>query len=322
MKVFITGGSGFVGGHAIERLAREHEVFALARSSSSEAKVRGYGATPVRGDLDTVSADLLRGMAAVVHAAAFVEEWGTRADFWSANVDGTQRMLDAARAAGVSRFIHIGTEAAVFDGRDLVHIDETYPYPAEQKYLYSETKAEAERRVLAANTPTLATLSLRPRLVWGPRDTSVLPAILQKARDGSFAWIDGGRHDTSTVYVGNLAEAIACALTRGRGGEAYFIADDGVRTYREFFTAATRAHGVTLTDKEIPRAVARTAARAVEAIWRTFNVKKTPPITRFAADMMSATVTVNTRKARDELGYRPVFTVDEGLAKMRESSQS
>lgn len=86
---------------------------------------------------------MLRGMDVVVHAAAYAEEWGTRAQFWEANVDGTQKTLDAARRAGVARFVHIGTEAAVFDGHDLVNIDETREYPAVQKYLYSETKAEA-----------------------------------------------------------------------------------------------------------------------------------------------------------------------------------
>src|SRR5262245_50511828 len=119
MKVFVTGGSGFVGGHVIEQLsARGHQVAALARSSASEAKVCGYGASAVRGDLDDVSTDAMRGFDAIVHCAAHAQASGRREEFWRINVEGTARVLDAARAAGVKRFVHVGTEAAFFVGED------------------------------------------------------------------------------------------------------------------------------------------------------------------------------------------------------------
>ena len=147
MKIFVTGGSGFVGGHLIEALARGgHTLLALARSERAAETVRAYGATPVRGELGAVSAAMLGGAEVVVHAAAFVEEWGTREQFWQGNVEGTTRMLAAAKTGGVRRFLHVGTEAALFDGHDLVDVDESAPYPARQRYLYSETKAEAERK--------------------------------------------------------------------------------------------------------------------------------------------------------------------------------
>ncbi len=316
MRVFITGGSGFVGGHVIERLSPRHEVRAMARSDRSAATVRGYGATPVRCDLDAVEPEHLAGVDAVVHCAAYVEEWGTRDDFWKGNVEGTTRMLDVARRAGVGRFIHIGTEAALFDGHDLVDIDETFPYPTRQRYLYSETKAEAERRVLAANRDGFTTISLRPRLVWGPRDTSVLPAVLRMAREGAWAWLDGGRQRTSTVHVSNVALAVELALSAGRGGQAYFIADDGTRTMREFLGALTTTQGVTLSDRSMPGAIARPLARAIEGTWRALGIRKAPPMTAFAIAMMSRTVTVKTDKARADLGYAPAVSVADGLAAM------
>ncbi len=316
MRVFITGGSGFVGGHVIERLSPRHEVRAMARSDRSAATVRGYGATPVRCDLDAVEPEHLAGVDAVVHCAAYVEEWGTRDDFWKGNVEGTTRMLDVARRAGVGRFVHIGTEAALFDGHDLVDIDETFPYPTRQRYLYSETKAEAERRVLAANRDGFTTISLRPRLVWGPRDTSVLPAVLRMAREGAWAWLDGGRQRTSTVHVSNVALAVELALSAGRGGQAYFIADDGTRTMREFLGALTTTQGVTLSDRSMPGAIARPLARAIEGTWRALGIRKAPPMTAFAIAMMSRTVTVKTDKARADLGYAPAVSVADGLAAM------
>ena len=316
MRIFVTGASGFVGGHFAETLSKHHEILALARSEKSAEAVRRFGARPVRGELGAVRPDDLRGVDAIVHAAAFVEEWGTRAQFWEANVIGTTQLLEVAREAGVKRFVHVGTEAAIFDGRDLVGVDEAHPYPARQKYLYSETKAEAERRVLAADGPAMTTISVRPRLVWGPRDASVLPAVLHMAEAGSFAWIDGGAQRTSTTHVANLVEALSLALTKGRGGEAYFVADDGERTMRDFLAALARTQGVDLGSRSAPAFVLRPAARVIEGIWRALRVARRPPMTRFAIDMMSSTVTVRTEKARAELGYRPVISVEDGLRDM------
>lgn len=318
MRVFVTGGSGFVGGHVIEHLvAAKHEVVALARSDASSNVVRGFGATAVKGDLGSVDAALLAGCDAVIHAAAFVEEWGTRAQFEEGNVAGTQRVLDAAKAAGVRRFVFVGTEAALFNGADLNDVDETTPYATPQRFLYSETKAEAERRVLAANSAGFTTLSIRPRLVWGPRDSSVLPAVLRMARSGRWRWLDGGGQRTSTTHVHNLAHALLLALTHGRGGEAYFVADDGTRTMREFLTAQCEAHGVKLPDATIASRVARPLSMLVEGWWTLFDLTSPPPMTRFAVFMMSSSVTVKTDKARRELGYAPVINVESGLHALR-----
>lgn len=317
MKIFVTGGSGFVGGHLIERLARAHEVLAMARSERSASIVEGYGAKAVEADLNGVRAEDLAGCDIVVHAAAFVEEWGTRDEFWQGNVEGTTRMLDAASAAKVKRFVFVGTEAALFDGHDLVNVDERHPYPEKQRYLYSETKAEAERRVIARNSEHFLTISIRPRLVWGPRDSTILPSIVKMARAGGWAWLDRGRSETSTTHVVNLAHAIELALTNGRGGEAYFVADEGTRTLREFLTALAETEGVTLPDRNLPGRVARPLAGAVEGLWRVLRIRKPPPMTGFAIAMMSRTVTVDTTKAKRELGYEPIVDVATGLHQLR-----
>ena len=315
MKLFVTGGSGFVGGHFIERaVAAGHHVRAMARTAAAADVVRSYGAEAVVASLDDVSKGHVRGSDAVIHAAAHVSEWGTREQFWHGNVTGTERMLEAARAGGVRRFIHVGTEAALFVGADLLRIDESQPYPTRHRYLYSETKAVAEQRVLAANAPGFLTVSIRPRLVWGPRDTSVLPALARMAAQGSFAWVGGGVKLTSTTHVENLAQALLLALTRGSG--AYFVVDDGQRSIRSVLSAFAAATGVELPARSIPAAAARLLARIVEGSFRLFRVRRAPPMTRFAIDMLSSEVTLDDSKARRELGYQPTVSFDEGLARL------
>src|SRR3954467_750313 len=152
MRFFLTGGSGFVGGAFISRARRlGHSVAALARSERSAATVRSLGADPVRGDLDDVPA-MARGMGgcdAVVHAAASTKEWAPYAEFQAANVGGTERVLRAARDAGVRRLVHVSTEAVLLDGKPLVQVDETRPIPARVIGNYPRTKALAEQRALA-----------------------------------------------------------------------------------------------------------------------------------------------------------------------------
>ena len=313
MRVFVTGGSGFVGGHVIERLAKRHEVLALARSEASAKAVSGFGAKSVDGELGQVKADALAGVDVIVHSAAWVKSFGTREQFWAGNVEGTQQLLDVARRAGVKRFVHIGTEAALFTGQSLVDVDESRPLPTRHRYLYSETKAEAERRVRAANTADFTTLVLRPRLVWGPRDGTVVPEVRDAVNSGVFAWIGGGQQRTSTCFVHNLALAVELALTRGRGGEAYFIADDETHVTRDFVTALLGAVGVTMPDRSIPAWLARPLASFVDTSFSVLRPGRKAPMSAFGVHMLASEMTVSTRKAREELGYQPEVSFSVGL---------
>jgi nucleoside-diphosphate-sugar epimerase len=318
MKIFITGASGFIGGAIASQLSQSHQVLGMARSDHSAQKIRALGATPVLCSLDDIAPNHLAGVEVVIHCAAFVEPWGTRAEFADANVAGTQRVLAAARDAGVARFIHIGTEAALFRGQDMTDIDETYPYPDRTPFLYSETKRDAEKLVLAANEDgQFTTLSIRPRLVWGPGDTTILPNVVEMVDRGAFRWIDGGRLLTSSTHIANLVAGVELALTRGRGAEAYFITDGPPHTMRDFLSRLLATAGRDPGSKSVPAWLLRTAAWSIETLWKTFGIRKKPPVTRFSAAIMSRNCTIRIDKAEKELGYRPVITVDEGMKELQ-----
>ena len=321
MKILVTGASGFVGGHVVTALLAEHEVLGLARSDASAAVVRELGAEPLAGSLGAVDPEDLRGVHAIVHSAALVDDWGPHEAYVQANVEGTRQLLAAAQAAGVRHFVHIGTEAACFVGEDLVDIDETAPLRPDSPYSYSATKARAEQLVLAADRPLFRTVSLRPRIVWGPKDRTVLPTVLRILDDGGFWWTDGGRALTSTCHIDNLVAAVLTALDRPDvGGEAFFIADEGTITHRAFLTALVATAGRELPGRSMPCWLLRGVASLLAWTWRRLGRVAAPPVTPIAAGMLSRTITVRTDRARERLGWRPVVDRDTGLAALRSQS--
>ncbi|MCE9524070.1 MAG: NAD-dependent epimerase/dehydratase family protein [Alphaproteobacteria bacterium] len=321
MKLFITGASGFVGGAYVKAHAKDHEILAMSRSEKSDAAIKTLGATPVRSALGDVKPEHLAGVEAIVHCAAYVEEWGPWADYWRVNVDGTKQLLAVAKAAGVKRFIHIGTEAALFHGQHMRNIDETYPLSLNSPFPYSRTKAHAELAVREANDARggFTTIVVRPRFVWGPGDQTILPVVREMVAKGQFAWIGGGRNKTSTTYIGNLVHAMDLALTKGHGGEAYFVLDGEAVVFRDFMTKMMQAGGVTPGTRAVPGWIVRTIAYVGETAWRTFNWKGKPPLTRFTANIMSRDCILNDAKARREMSYAPTFTMEQGLKALADS---
>jgi nucleoside-diphosphate-sugar epimerase len=324
-RVFVTGGSGFVGRRLIRRLTDGGlEVRALARSESSAQVVADDGAEPVRGDLsdDEALRSGMSGCGLVVHAASKVDEWGAKEAFAETNIRGTERVLEAARDSGVERLVHLGTEAVCATGDPLVDIDESAPYAEFPVSLYAWSKKEAEQVVLAADSDGLEVVVVRPRFVWGAGDRSLLPGVVEAVEDGRFAWLDGGRYRTSTCHVDNAVEGVVRAADRGEPGEVYFVTDGDPVEYRSFVTELLATREVAPPDREMPRWIARSAAVVGEGVWRLFRLDGHPPVTRTATDLLGVEVTIDDGKARRELGYVPVTTRDEGREEMRDEESA
>lgn len=322
-SAFVTGGSGFIGGRLLSRLAAGGaRVRALARSERSAAAVEALGAEPVRGDLSdpaTLAAGA-RGCDVAFHLAAHLGQWGTREEFERDNVTGTENALAACREAAVPRFVHCGTEAALIAGEPLVGIDETAPLRPDSKALYSATKARAERAVRAASNADLETVVVRPRLVWGPGDTTLLPEIVAAVEAGRFAWIGGGGHLTETTHVENVVEGLLLGAERGAPGEAYFVTDGEPVVFREFVSALLETQEVEPPTRSLPAPVAAALAATFETLWRALPLPGEPPLTRLAVWLSSQECTIEIAKARRELGYEPMISRAEGLAAMREAA--
>ncbi|MGZ4267781.1 MAG: NAD-dependent epimerase/dehydratase family protein [Solirubrobacteraceae bacterium] len=317
---FVTGGSGFIGGALVRRLVGEGwTVRALARSDASARAVEQAGARPVRGELaDPASMTAgAEGAEVCFHAAAHLGDWGRREDFVAGNVQGTRNVIAAARRAGVRRLVHVGTEAAVLAGEPMVMIDERQRLRPDSPALYSATKAQAEEDVLAAARDGLETVVIRPRFVWGRGDTTLLPALSDMVRSGRFAWIGGGRHRTSTTHVDNAVEGLLLGAERGVSGAAYFVTDGTPVVFRDFVSRLLATQGLDPPSRSIPRPVAHALAVAGETAWGALPLPGRPPLTRFAYWVSALETTIDISRARAELGYAPVTTIEDGLAEMR-----
>ena len=292
---------------------------ALARSERAAERVREFGAEPVSGDLD--NRDALRagaeGCEFAFHAAAKVEDWGDPADFERLNVRGTQNVIDACRNAGVRRFVHVGTEAALMVGQPLINVDESAPLRPDSAALYSSSKAKAEQLVRAANGDGLETVVVRPRFVWGRGDTTLLPQIIEMVRSGRFRWVGGGGQLTATTHIDNTVEGLWLGATKAPAGSVYFVTDGEPVVFREFLTKMLATQGVTIPDKSVPLGVAKAAAASAERIWRLLKRPGSPPFTRFAVWVSSQECTIDISRAERELGYRPVISRETGFAELR-----
>jgi nucleoside-diphosphate-sugar epimerase len=318
-RIFLTGGSGYVGRNLIRHfVARGVGVTALVRSDASATTVRALGAVPFHGDI--FDATLTAGMAgcdALIHAAADTDHGPATERQRCINEEGTRAVLDAAQASGITRVIHLSTESVLATGRPLVNVDESMPMPARPAGGYSRTKAAAERIALAANGPDFSVVVLRPRFVWGRDDTTALPALMEAVRSGKFAWISGGNYLTSTTHIANLCHAVELALDGGRGGEVYFISDGEPLPFRTVVSALIETQGLDVPDKTVPRFVVRTVAAIGDMLATVSGGRLVPSFTLQAYATSAVEVSFDISKSRHELGYTPVISREEGLAELR-----
>ncbi|MFT4251829.1 MAG: NAD-dependent epimerase/dehydratase family protein [Caulobacter sp.] len=322
-RLFLTGAAGYVGRNLARRFLGDGvEVVALVRSSEAADRLRAMGAAPVVGDiLDPGIGRAMAGCDALVHAAADTDHGYGGAAQMRTNAQGTETVLRAARSAGVRRVVHLSTESVLSDGRPLRKVDETRPYPARPAGSYSRSKIAAEKVALSMSDEAFAVVVVRPRFVWGRDDTTALPMLVDAARSGRLAWIDGGGYMTSTTHIDNLCHGVDLALRAGRGGEVYFLSDGEPVAFRSFVSALLETQGQTPPDKTVPRGLVRAVAGVGDLIGAVTSGRGSGPLTLQGFAASAVEVTLDIGKARRELGYAPVVSAAEGLAELAASAR-
>jgi len=317
MQTLVTGGTGFLGGHLVERLVRRGDkVRVLVRPTSDLSLLRSLGVELATGDItDAASVKIAAsGVDVAFHAAALASDYGPAAKFRKMNVEGTQNVIDACQDERVPRLVHVSTQSVVFAFDDHLGTDETYPIPARHRDHYSATKAEAERRVLAAHRGSLFTTAIRPHVIWGPRDTSVLPRIEALARRNQLILVGDGSQKVSLSYVDNVVDALLLGAERdGAGGEAFFIVDREPVEMRHFIGRLCTAVGAPPPRGTVPYGLAFAAGTVLEGIWKLIGRETPPPISRYGVAVLGKNMVFKWEKARRLLGYQPVVDFEEGM---------
>lgn len=324
MKALVTGGGGFLGG-AIVKLLLARGVAVRSLSRGEYPRLAAAGAECVKGDVadPEAAAKACRGCGAVFHAAAKTDMWGRYRDFYETNVNGTSNLLAAAKAAGVSRFIFTSTPSVVFAGGDAEGWDETAPYPAKFDSYYAETKARAERLVLAANSPEFSTIALRPHLVWGPGHDHLVARITARGKAGKLRRIGGFNKLIDTTYIDDAARAhwlAAEKLSQAApcAGKAYFISQGDPRPNWDIIGMILAAAGTGPVTKTVPYGVAYAAAVSMEVVWRLGRFTNEPPLTRFILQQLTTAHWFDISAARRDLGYAPGVTIEQGMKNLRD----
>ncbi|WP_299034584.1 NAD(P)-dependent oxidoreductase [uncultured Pseudokineococcus sp.] len=326
--VVVTGASGMLGRAVARALAAGGTpVRTLQRSPSG---LVGSGA----GDVEDVRLDLaagspsalvqaLEGAEAVVHLAAKVSVSGPWLEYRRTNVDGTERLLEAARAAGVRRFVQVSSPSVAHAGDSLVGAPAGPADPAGARGRYARSKALAERAALAADSPELAVVAVRPHLVWGPGDAQLVARVVERSRSGRLPLLGGGTALVDSTYVDDAADALVAACARADRddvhGRALVVSSGEPRTVAELLASLCRAHGAPAPTRSVPAGAARALGALVEAAWAVrpgLGGGDEPPMTRFLAEQLSTAHWFDQRETRRLLGWAPRVGLDEGFARL------
>jgi len=321
-RVLVTGASGMLGGATARALlAAGHDVRTFQRRPSGVP-----GAQDVRGDLtDPAAVDAaVAGCDAVVHLAAKVTITGPEAEFRRVNVDGTRTLLDAARAAGVRRFVQVSSPSVAHVGRSLVGAPAGPAEPARARDPYARTKAAAELLALDTDAPGFRVLAVRPHIVWGPGDTQLVGRIVDRARAGRLPVLGTGAALIDTTYVDNAADALAAAVVAPDDacGAAYVVSNGEPRPVVELLRDICRACGAPEPWRRVPAPVVRAAGAVLDAAWARLPLPGEPPITRFVAEQLSTAHWFDQRRTREALRWVPRVSLDEGIARLAAATRA
>jgi nucleoside-diphosphate-sugar epimerase len=327
MKILVTGGGGFLGQALCRGLVeRGHDVVSFNRGVYRP--LDALGVHQRQGDLADRDAvlDAARGCQAIFHNAAKAGAWGRYDSYHRANVLGTDHVIAACRALGIGTLVYTSSPSVTHRATHPVAggTADKVPYGEHFKAPYAATKAIAEKAVLAANDANLATIALRPRLIWGPGDQQLLPRLVARARAGRLRLVGDGANLIDTTYIDNAAQAhfdafdhlqpaAACA------GRAYFISNGEPKPAREIINALLRAAGAPPVTKTLPFPAAYAIGAVCEAAWTLLPLRREPPLTRFLAEQLATTHWYDMAPATRDFGYVPRVSIAEGLRRLAEA---
>lgn len=335
MHSLVTGGGGFLGRYIVEALVKRGDcVRSFGRGAYP--KLEKLGAEVIRGDLrdSAALAAACEGIDCVFHTAALPGIGLNRDAFEAVNQRGTEMLLSDARKCGVKCFVYTSSPSVVFAGVDQCGVDELAPYDFgwmdANRAFYSYTKACAEQTVLSANDDEFRTCALRPHLIWGPRDTHLIPRLIARSQAGRLRRVGEGTNLVDITYVENAAAAhlqAAAAMMQNDeragsssfpAGKAYFISQGERVNCWQWINDVLALASLPPVKRSMSRRTAEWIGGKCESIYRTLRIGSEPPMTRFLAAQLSTSHWFDIGAARRDFGYEPRISTAEGMQRLRE----
>ncbi|MBL4770662.1 MAG: NAD(P)-dependent oxidoreductase [Planctomycetes bacterium] len=318
MKILITGATGFLGGAAARHLtAKGHQVLGTGRSESAGVLLEKDGIEFQPADIRDAGKilELIRGNDAVIHCAALSSPWGRAAEFDSINRLGTDHVIKACQESGVTRLVHISTPGIYVGLGDRLLVKEDAQLPAKPANHYVRTKLAAEGLVQDAFEAGLSTITLRPRGIYGPGDTVVLPRLIRALETGRLPRIGQGQTVMDLTFVDNAAGAIECALLAKDhlGGRTYNVTDGQPIELWPFIDQLCERLQIPKPSRTVSLRVVAAYASVLELVHRTVLRGREPLMTRYTATLLARSLTLDISAARNDLGYTPTVGPEEGL---------
>jgi len=322
MKALVTGGGGFLGkAIVLQLLERGDEVRSYSRGDYPE--LRQLGVDVRQGDISEASgvSKAVEGCEVVFHVAGKPGIWGPYEEYYRTNVVGTKNVLDACRQHTVMRMVYTSSPSVVHGTGDVEGVDESTPYAETFETHYPKTKTIAEQMVLEANSEEIATVSLRPHLIWGPGDNHLIPRMIEKGKKGRLRRVGKKPHLVDSTYIDNAAKAHLLAADRLSpdsviSGKAYFISQGEPVDVSELINRIIATAGIPPMKRTVPPGLAHAVGWIFEMLYTLFRIKKEPPMTRFLAKQLSTAHWFDISAARRDLGYNPDISIEEGLKRL------
>ncbi len=321
MRALVTGATGFLGSHLVQRLCEQgHTVRALVRDPSKAHVLDGIDAEVVAGDITSCASlhGALRGVDVIFHAAALVKGWAPWSEHQATTVKGTENLLAAAVQAGMRRFLHVSSIRVYDDRYCRRHLVVTEEAPQGKRGFrpfgnYARAKVESEAAVWR-NANHLPVTVIRPAWIYGPRDEVILPSLLRYLRDPFAFWPGNADPCADPIYVGDVADcAVAAASHPAAIGQAYNAAPHQHVRVRHFLGAICAALQMKMLDRSIPYPMAKGFAHFWETCWNLSGFRTAPPATRAALAMLTEDVRHDPGKAAREIGWRSKVDLEAGI---------
>ncbi len=320
MKALVTGATGFLGGALTRRLqGLGVDVTALGRNTARLAEFETQNIKTIRAELSDPQRIVrsCQGHDIVFHCGALSAPWGRVGDFHNANVAGTENIIRGCEDHHVQRLVYVSTPSIYFNYEPRLNVREDADLPITPANEYARTKLIAEKRIDEAFRRGLPVISIRPRAIFGPGDGTLLPRLIDRLQKGGLRIIGDGKNIADFSFVENVVDALLLCAEAPTSvlGKKYNITNGEQVALWEIVSKTAEALGYTSPQKHISYRAAEGLARILEFVYTLLPNRPEPPLTRYTVGILAISFTLDISAARQDLGYQPRVSIEEGLEK-------